>query len=120
MPHSLSTDCPPWWPRAGSPWPSAGRARWPPTPALTPVVHAGVAEQQGGHALVPHARPHRLGDEHGVVAPLHHVGDPALEPVGQGDDEGASGFGARLEPVAVDGVALDRGGAEESLAHVEL
>ena len=84
------------------------------------VVHAGGAQEQGDDGLVTYAGVDHLGDEHGVVAAADGVGHPALEPIGQVDQDGSAGFWAALEAEAVERVPLDGGGAEEGLPHIKL
>ena len=89
-------------------------------PVSAPVVHAGGAQEQRHDVLVTYAGVDHFGDEHGVVAPANRVGDPALEPVGQVDEQGSAGLWASLEAEAVERVPLDRGRAEEGLPYIKL
>jgi hypothetical protein len=89
-------------------------------PGSAPVVHAGGAQEQRHDALVTYAGVDHFGDEHGVVAPAHGVGDPALEPVGQVDEQGSAGLWASLEAEAVERVPLDHSRAEEGLPYIKL
>jgi sulfoxide reductase heme-binding subunit YedZ len=89
-------------------------------PELAAVVHAGRTEEQWDDGLVTHAGVDHLGDEHGVVTPADGVGDPALEPVGQVDEDGGAGLWASLEAEAVERVPLDRGRPEEGLPYIKL
>jgi len=84
------------------------------------VVHTGGAQEQGDHVLVTYAGVDHLGHEHGVVAAADGVGDSALEPVGQVDQDGGTGLWAALEAEAVERVPLDGGGAEEGLPYIKL
>lgn len=84
------------------------------------VVHSGAAEEQRRDTLVANSRVDDLGDEHGVIPPADRVGDPALEPVGEVDEDGSAGLWAALEAEAVEGVALDHGGPEEGLPYIKL
>jgi DMSO/TMAO reductase YedYZ heme-binding membrane subunit len=88
--------------------------------ASAAVVHASAAQEQWGHALVPDAGVDHLGHEHGVVAPADGVGDTALEPVGQVDEQGSAGLWAALEAEAVERVAIHGCRPEEGLPDVEL
>jgi len=85
-----------------------------------PVGHAGGAEQQRGDALVADTGVDDLGHEDRVVTPADGVGHPALEPVGQVDEEGSAGLWAALEAEAVERVPLDGGRAEEGLPYIKL
>ncbi len=89
-------------------------------PVSAAVVHAGGAQEQRDDGLVTYAGVDHLGDEHGVVAPADGVGDAALEPVGQVDEDGGAGLWAALEAEAVERVALDRGRPEEGLPYIKL
>ena len=91
-----------------------------PVPGSAPVVHAGGAQEQRHDVLVTYAGVDHFGDEHGVVSPTNGVGDPALEPVGQVDEQGSAGLWASLEAEAVERVPLDRGRAEEGLPYIKL
>ena len=84
------------------------------------VVHAGGAQEQRHDGLVANPGVDDLGHEDGVVTAADGVGDAALEPVGQVDEEGGAGLWAALEAEAIERVPLDRGRPEEGLPYIKL